>query len=65
MAAHSIHLWLTRDHAGTNLWRHRPKYCFGSDVYYNGGETLTLAEDAFSHLHLGACVQVEVSIPEK
>ena len=62
MSAETVTLWLTKDHAGVNLWRHRPKYCFGTDVYFNGGETLTLAEGAFPKLHQGACVQAAVSV---
>ncbi len=58
----TVTLWLTKDHAGTNLWRHRPKYCPGTEVHYNGGETLTLAEGAFPRLLKRACVRVTVSI---
>lgn len=61
MSAETVTLWLTKDHAGVNLWRHRPKFCFGSAVYYNGGETLTLAEGAFPALSTGACVRARVA----
>lgn len=64
MAAAPVRLRLTRDRAGVNLWRRRPKYVFGDEVYFNGGETMTLPEDAFPHLHAGACIQVEVVQPE-
>lgn len=58
--AESVTLVLTKDHAGVNLWRHRPKWCLVSKVYYNGGETLTLAEGAFAHLPNGSCLAVEI-----
>lgn len=64
MAAETVKLWLTRDRTGASLWRRRPRYCFGSNAYWNGGEALPLDDDAFANLHVGACVQVEVSIPE-
>lgn len=56
----SVILWLTKDNEGTNLWKKRPRLCAANDLFFNGGETLTLPEGSFPHLRKGSIVRVEV-----
>ena len=57
-------LWLTRDWAGVNLWRHKPLYCPINGVHHSGGETLTLSPAMFPQLPPGGCVKVTIAIEE-
>lgn len=53
--------WLTRDSAGVNLWQSKPTWGLCSQLFYEGGETLTLSDDSFPALRMGECVPVHLA----
>ena len=57
-------LWVTRDHTGVYLWKHRPRFCIGESMYFCGGEAMKLSSALFPQLPMNACMKVVVSIEE-